>query len=404
MPTQSVSASKMTASVQWKCPCAIPPWTNLLFITSTAHPLMLIMTISLNASSTWKLRSTLTTMKLPQSLLQVTSMPILAPLLVLEAQALPIVGELPSKFIDRNNLFVPSHSLVSTGPSYTFHSGGTFSTIDYILTNKASTDLLDKCKGIPDHPLNVSDHLPLSISLQVSSLKGKCTSPTPKIHWEKAVTTGAISAYEQYVNDFISPLLGSSCDDLAQLEQEVLSVSEAICKCAYSLLPKCSSNRRPRRDFYNDGHLKLLCNLSKSSWKEWKNGGRPQSGDLLVNKIAAKKKVQTRLNQLRAGKDRLHSEHIDDNFRARYNKRFRSPRDGTPSGSRLQVNNNIITCPDDVMSAWVTHFETLGSSKVQESPLLQQLQSSIPLLHSLSLNNEDYVLDVPITIEEIREP
>ena len=63
--------------------------------------------------------------------------------------------------------------------------------------------------------------------------------------------------------------------------------------------------------------------------------------------------------------------------------------------------NNIITCADDVMSAWVTHFETLGSSKVQESPLLQQLQSTIPLLHSLSLNNEDYVLDVPITIEEI---
>ena len=101
---------------------------------------------------------------------------------------------------------------------------------------------------------------------------------------------------------------------------------------------------------------------------------RPQSGDLLVNKIAAKKKVQTRLNQLRARKYRLHSEHIDDNFRARDNKRFRSPRDRTPSGSRLQVNNNIITCPDDVMSAWVTHFETLSSSKVQESPLLQQLQ------------------------------
>ena len=92
---------------------------------------------------------------------------------------------------------------------------------------------------------------------------------------------------------------------------------------------------------------------------------------------------------------------MEDNFRARDNKRFHSPRDGTPSGSHLQVNNNIITCPDDVMSAWVTHFETLGYSKVQESSLLQQLQSTIPLLHSLSLNNEDYVLDVPITIEEI---
>ncbi len=176
---------------------------------------------------------------------------------------------------------------------------------------------------------------------------------------------------------------------------------EAICNIADSLLPKRSHNRRPCRDFYNDGHLRHLCNLSKSSWRVWKNAGRPQLGDLLTNNNAAKKNVHTRLNQLRARIYRLHSEHIDDTFRARDNKRFRSPREGTPSGSRLQVNNDIITYPEDVMSAWVSHFETRGSSKVQESPLLQQLQSSIPLLHSRSLNNEDYVLDVPITIEEI---
>ncbi len=141
------------------------------------------------------------------------------------------------------------------------------------------------------------------------------------------------------LSDFISPLLGSACDDLAQLDQGILSVSVAICNIADSLLPKRSHNRRPRRDFYNDGHLRHLCNLSKSSWRVWKNAGRPQSGDLLTNKNAAKKNVHARLNQLRARKDRLHSENIDDTFRARDNKRFRSPRDGTPSGSRLQVNN-----------------------------------------------------------------
>ncbi len=72
----------------------------------------------------------------------------------------------------------------------------------------------------------------------------------------------SLIAFEQSVSDFISPLLGSACDDLAQLDQEVLSVSEAICNIADSLLPKRSHNRRPRRDFYNDGHLRHLCNLA----------------------------------------------------------------------------------------------------------------------------------------------
>ena len=39
-------------------------------------------------------------------------------------------GLVLKEFIDRNNLFVASHSQLSTGPPYTYHSGERFSTID----------------------------------------------------------------------------------------------------------------------------------------------------------------------------------------------------------------------------------------------------------------------------------
>lgn len=39
------------------------------------------------------------------------------------------------KFIDRNILFVASHSSTSSGPTYTYHSGGHFTTVDYIIIN-----------------------------------------------------------------------------------------------------------------------------------------------------------------------------------------------------------------------------------------------------------------------------
>ena len=53
------------------------------------------------------------------------------------------------------------------------------------------------------------------------------------------------------------------------------------------------------------------------------------------------------------------------------------------------------------MAAWTDHFESLSESKVPESSTLQHLESNINYLHACSLANEDFLLDVQITIEEI---
>ena len=113
------------------------------------------------------------------------------------------------------------------------------------------------------------------------------------------------------------------------------------------------------------------------------------------------KKVRSRLNHLEARKECLQSEHIDDNFRDKTKRRFRVHRKGTPGGSRLLINDNISTNQKDIIAAWATHFETLGVSKLAKSASLQQLLPSINLLQTASIQNEDLILDTPVTFEEI---
>ena len=96
----------------------------------------------------------------------------------------------------------------------------------------------------------------------------------------------------------------------------------------------------------------------------------------------------------------MNSEHIDKNFRDKAKSRFRTPQTGTPHGTRLSINGTI-TNQSDVISAWATHFEALDASKINESSSLQPLQSMISLYKVSSTQNEDFIVDTPITVEEI---
>ena len=139
------------------------------------------------------------------------------------------------QILDRNKLFVASHSNISSGPSYTFHSGGYSSTIDYILVNGPCCGLLASCKGLPDHPLNVSDHVPLTISLNATASETTTQSVPKRIHWERAVSTGAIVNFTKGVEECACLYVNSHPDDITALEREIQSVSEQVINIAHSM-------------------------------------------------------------------------------------------------------------------------------------------------------------------------
>ena len=121
----------------------------------------------------------------------------------------------------------------------------------------------------------------------------------------------------------------------------------------------------------------------------------------LATVFSLTRNVRTRLNHLKAAKDRSQLENIDKKFRERARNRFRTPQQSTYSGTRLLVNKNVVTNPSEVCAAWATHFESLGTSKLPESAPLQDLQSRLTYYQSTSLQNEDSVLESEIDIMEI---
>ena len=260
--------------------------------------------------------------------------------------------------------------------------------------------LLASCKGLPDHPLNVSDHVPLAISLNATASETTTQSvPTKRVHWERAVSTDAIVNFTKGIEECARLYVNSHPDDITALEREIESVSEQVISIAHSTLPLRSRDKGQPRNYYNDEQLRQLCNRSKASWFEWENAGRPVDGPISEKKNADKRNVRMKLSQLRAQKDRSYTESIDRMFK-KDRKRFQVPK-SSPSGTRLVVEGNIVASPTEVSAAWASHFKQLGSSRISDSPALQELQSKLASYQSCSLGNEDYIFDTEIEIEEM---
>jgi hypothetical protein len=63
--------------------------------------------------------------------------------------------------INKYNLYVASLDKETSGPSYTYCSGGIRTTVDYILVNQPASYLITSSAALQDHRLNTSDHLEL---------------------------------------------------------------------------------------------------------------------------------------------------------------------------------------------------------------------------------------------------
>ena len=76
--------------------------------------------------------------------------------------------QLVMDFIDAHSLYIVSQSSVCGGPNHTFFSTSRCSMLDYIIGNSFIASEFLSCRIYPLHPLNLSDHLAISISLNVT--------------------------------------------------------------------------------------------------------------------------------------------------------------------------------------------------------------------------------------------
>ena len=71
-------------------------------------------------------------------------------------------GFLLGELLDRCSIHAVSLSEYATGPKYTFHSGTSFTTVDYIFVDIEASSCIEQCWTHVDEDKNLSDHLPIS--------------------------------------------------------------------------------------------------------------------------------------------------------------------------------------------------------------------------------------------------
>lgn len=90
---------------------------------------------------------------------------------------------------------------------------------------------------MPEHSLNVWDHLALSISLAVNPPCASHPVKTPNIDWRKSVESNKIVLYECAVKDVVQPFLDITNNTVSQLDDEIHHVCVSIKHAAEDLLP-----------------------------------------------------------------------------------------------------------------------------------------------------------------------
>ena len=110
-------------------------------------------------------------------------------------------GLLLGEVFDRCSLHAASLSEHATGPDYTYHSGTSFTTVDYIFTDIEASSCVEQCWTHDDDDMNLSGHLPISAKFSCNvATQAKHDPDWIRIDWSKAVGSGKVFMYQEASN------------------------------------------------------------------------------------------------------------------------------------------------------------------------------------------------------------
>ena len=247
-------------------------------------------------------------------------------------------------------------------------------TNDYILMDAVHAFQVISCCTHECHPLNSSDHLPLSISVSLSPISSKpSTHAPPKLNWRAG--DQSVAVYSEAVGDIIRPNLGKTYDSVDDLNTEILKVTKAILLAASSTIPT-KKRKKPTKLFSKDPELKRISSQCKAAWRKWKSARSPTEGEKLEEKKRLKRQCA---NKCRANLERKFWEKREMLFKTKNPKRFKTPSNNISLGDRL-LHNGKITC-DPFNLAGLTTFN-LSSAQKNPAQIRMSCQLSMTYLAS----------------------
>ena len=282
--------------------------------------------------------------------------------------------QIMNDFLVTTGLYSPVSDTICKGPLNTFspyESGLNRSLIDHILVDHSKSDLIQNCNILDDHYLNVSDHLPVIVTMKSiptfsgnSTLTSKCGTKwnnLSPLEIKKCYTQNLkfkLDSVSLCTKETNSTTLDDKCKLLIKVCKDTSNIYLPKTKYNAYLKPKWKEKLRPL--YMSMGHARRL----------WVKDGRPRGNEYhtYVNYKRAKCNFRRELRLLLSEREREIHEQVDQNLDVDINqfwkfiKRKRSNKYSCLSEIKFDTNN-ILRDPIEIAEGWASYFEDLYTCK-----------------------------------------
>ena len=250
--------------------------------------------------------------------------------------------------------------------------------LDYIIADSSIANETLSCLIHSLHPLNLSDHLPISIPLNVTcELTNSTENHSNKINLTRAVESDSITLYSESVSLVTRPLIGIAGQSISELNNEIVYVTNVMKSAAVNYLPFVKNKKKSK----SSPELKDLCDARKCAWKRWNSGCKPILGSLYEDKKNANKRVCSCVTNCYTIFERQDIQRRDRMFTNGDISHFKLIIKQKPTCKKLFVGNKTINDQTEIVEVFRKYFSTLASSCIDP----QLSSSEIEPYHSIMM-------------------
>ncbi len=286
-----------------------------------------------------------------------------------------------SEMMERQGAVIWDVSVNCDGPSYTYcSSSGATSYIDHAIVSKSLSDCIRYCRVLPDELCNTSDHLAMSLELEVKVSVHTCEDPSGNTctSWHKLSADRIFEQYThpleqtamRYVPHDNKPedIVHWSHTDIDSATQDIIFMTKQSC----SRISKSKSSKYQKP--YWRKELKELSVAKETAWREWVACGKPKSNDSDAWNTYQQAKKTFRREQRRAVvakeeeyvKEMEQQASIDQRaFWSLVNRRYKPRSAGPGLKPFTDSNGRTLTDIDAIAEGWREYFGGLYTPKSQ---------------------------------------
>ena len=306
----------------------------------------------------------------------------------------------------RGLYLMDSESKLCSGPMYTFNVEGVgCSYIDHCVVSKSLVPHISSCNIIADCILNTSDHLPISVSVDLESLPRRHICRTnSKISWDKMTVDEIKNIYttplDRALHDLITPIEDAhNEEDLDDIVQYIVS---AIHTCSQKL--KRSKYSKGLKPYWNET-LKRVLSKKKIEWEAWCAAGKPRQGEQNESYKQAKRNFRREIRKEKQEYENKEIMEINEShsidqkyFWVLVNRSKRKRKSISP----IQDGRKVITDPTEICRKWEKYFSDLYTPKENyDNDFREEIEEAFDDMWTESYNKETFLMREPISNEEV---